>query len=132
MNCFQELKELLKNAWCPYSGFQVASIAIMSDGKKFIGVNVESSAFPTTMCAERNAIYNAIANGYRAGSLTQIHILAKRIKGDYEIAYPCGACRQVIAEQSLNRAKIYIYNFQGKTLEYNIAQLLPEAFFLEA
>ncbi len=50
-----KLKELLKYAYCPWSHFQVAAIAISEEGKEYPGVNVENAAFPSGLCAERSA-----------------------------------------------------------------------------
>jgi len=130
MNRFPELDKLLENAWCPYSGFHVASVVVTTDGRTFPGVNVESAAFPTTICAERNAIQSAVAAGCLPGDIAEVHILARGPDGHYAEAYPCGACRQVIAEQSLNRAKVYVYDAEGDYSGHAIAELLPHAFFL--
>ena len=62
-----KLKELLKNSYSPYSKFRVSSIVIMKDGTEFGGVNVENASYGATICAERNAILQAIAHGYKKG-----------------------------------------------------------------
>lgn len=130
MNRFSELSELLENAWCPYSGFQVASVAVTRDGRSFPGVNVESAAYPTTMCAERGAIFAAVADGCRPGEIVEVHILARDSAGKFVSATPCGACRQVIAEQSLNGAEVFVYDASGKFERYRISELLPKVFAL--
>jgi len=129
MYCFSELEELLDNASAPYSGFQVASIIVSRSGEHFKGVNVESVAYPTTMCAERTAIFSAVANGVRSGEITEVHILARNREDDLIAAFPCGACRQVIAEQSDNQAKVYVYSSETEVSEHTIDVLLPHAFF---
>ena len=60
----ESLKRLLKNSYSPYSGFKVAAICLMKDGKSFGGVNVENASYGATICDERVAINNAIASGY--------------------------------------------------------------------
>ncbi len=128
MDYFKELQTLLENASAPYSGFQVASVVISKNGERFQGVNVESVAYPTTMCAERTAIFSAVAEGMKSGELAEVHILARNAEGNFVSAFPCGSCRQVIAEQSLNEAKVYVYD--GEKVEaHKIASLLPHAFF---
>ncbi len=129
MNRFDELVKLLKNCYAPYSGFHVASIVVTNDGREFKGVNVESVAYPTTMCAERNAVFSAVSAGMKAGELEEVHILARNAQSRFVEAYPCGACRQVIAEQSENRADIYVYTSNGSVKRYTISELLPYAFF---
>ena len=61
----EQLINLLKNSYSPYSNFRVASIAVMKDGKQFKGVNVENASYGACICAERSAIVSAISNGYK-------------------------------------------------------------------
>lgn len=61
----ERLKELLNNAYAPYSGFCVASILKMKDGKEIMGVNVENASYGASICSERNAITTAITMGYK-------------------------------------------------------------------
>jgi cytidine deaminase len=131
MSRFEELSALLENAWCPYSGFQVAAIVVTEEGRAFRGVNVESAAYPTTICAERNAIQTAVTEGCRPGAIVEVHLLARNREGEYQSVYPCGACRQVIAEQSLLRAEVFVYDGEGGIRRHGIGELLPHAFFLE-
>lgn len=127
---FEKLKKLLKNSYAPYSAFKVAAIIKTKDGKEYIGVNVESAAFSNTICAERNAIFNAISNGVKWGNIIEIHLLAfsEKKKDQEEFATPCGSCRQVISESSNNEALIYIYNLKGKIKKTTIKKLLPDNF----
>jgi cytidine deaminase len=60
---FEKLQKLLKNSYSPYSNFKVAAIIKTKNGKEYKGVNIESAAFSNTICAERNAIFNAITEG---------------------------------------------------------------------
>jgi len=129
MNYFKALEKLLDCSSAPYSGFNVASIVVTEDGNIFKGVNVESAAYPTTICAERNAIFSAIAQGIRTGEIKEVHILARNAKKDLVAAFPCGGCRQVIAEQSLNKATVYIYSSKDDVTARSISELLPDAFF---
>ena len=129
MDYFSTLETLLDASSAPYSGFNVASIVISISGEHFKGVNVESVAYPTTMCAERNAIFSAITNGVQRGEIAEVHILARNAEKQFVAAFPCGACRQVIAEQSDNQAKVYVYGSKDKVSEHRISDLLPEAFF---
>lgn len=110
MNCFSELQALLENAYVPCSGFHVASIVVTVTGKRYRGVNVESVAYPTTICAERNAIFSAVTEGVRPGEIKEVHILARNESGSFVPAFPCGSCRQVISEQSLGKEKVFVYH----------------------
>jgi len=126
---FSNLEILLDKASAPYSGFSVASIVVTKEGAVFKGVNVESVAYPTTICAERNAMFSAVTNGVKRGDITEVHILARNIEKKLVAAFPCGSCRQVIAEQSNNEAKVYVYTSPTEVSEHSIAELLPHAFF---
>lgn len=129
MHYFHELETLLENASAPYSGFCVASIVVSKNAKVFQGVNVESVAYPTTICAERTAIFSAIAQGIKSGDIVEVHILARNSNKDFIEAFPCGSCRQVIAEQSANKANVYVYASDIKISKHSISSLLPNAFF---
>lgn len=125
---YQELIELLEQSYAPYSKFNVAAIIECKNGDIFKGVNVESAAYPTTICAERNAIHTAVTNGSKKGNVKAVYILARNDTGGLIRAFPCGSCRQVIAEQSNNGATVYCYNENGDVAEHTIAELLPHAF----
>jgi len=129
MNYFDELLELLDNAYAAYSNFRVASIVVTKDGQIFKGVNVESAAYSTTICAERNAIFSAVSTGVKPGDIAEVHILARNSENRLFPAYPCGSCRQIIAEQSLNEAVVYVYRSKSDVSQHTIAELLPHAFF---
>lgn len=130
-NYFSELEKLLDNSSAPYSGFSVASIVVCKDGREFKGVNVESAAYPTTICAERNAIFTAVAEGITKGDIESVHIAARNAEGLLVTAHPCGSCRQVIAEQSMNDCVVYSYQSAQDYTENTIATLLPFAFLGE-
>ena len=87
----EKLLELHKNSYSPYFKFPVSAIVVTDDGKEFEGVNVEN-ANGTSICAERNAIANAVAHGYRKGQFKEINIMVS----SGEIGTPCFACRQVM------------------------------------
>jgi cytidine deaminase len=129
MNRFDMLEALLERSFAPYSGFHVASVVVTKSGEIFKGVNVESVAYPTTICAERNAIFSAVTAGVKAGEIAEVHILARDAQKRLTEAFPCGSCRQVIAEQSLNGADVFVYRSRTEVSRHTIASLLPHAFF---
>jgi cytidine deaminase len=99
--------EVRKHAYVPYSKYRVGAALRTKSRRIFTGVNVESAAYPTTMCAERVAVYKAVSEG--GGS-------------------PCGGCRQVLAEFGLEII-VLIANGAGDLIkEMTVAELLPEAF----
>lgn len=131
MNYFNDLSQLLNPASAPYSHFNVASIVVDAQGKAYSGVNVESAAYPTTICAERNAIFSAVTQRVAKGDIKEVHILARNEANELVKAFPCGSCRQIIAEQSNHQAKVFIYASASDITEHSIEFLLPFAFLGE-
>ena len=108
------------NAQAKYSKFYVGCAILSNDDKVFLGCNIESAAYPSTMCAERVAIYSAIAQGVT--SFKAIAIVSKLS------AKPCGPCRQIIHEY-LGDIPIYVSNGQDQDYEtHSIKDLLPYPF----
>jgi len=108
------------NAQAKYSKFYVGCAILSNDGKVFLGCNIESAAYPSTMCAERVAIYSAIAQGVT--NFKAIAIVSRLS------AKPCGPCRQIIYEY-LGDIPIYVSNGQDKDYEtHSIKDLLPYPF----
>lgn len=106
------------NAHAPYSQFQVGAAVETSDGKIFSGCNVENLSFGLTICAERAAIFSAVAAGHR--DFARIVVVADT---DQPIS-PCGACRQVMAEFSI--PEVILAN-RHQQLRFALEELLPRA-----
>ena len=111
-------------SYSPYSRFAVGAALLCKDGKVFKGANVENSSYPLCMCAERNALYSAMMNGYKKEDFLALAIIADTD----EACSPCGACRQVISELFPRDGKIYLANLKGACKETDIDELLPFAF----
>lgn len=90
----QEAISALQHAYAPYSKFAVAACVETNDHQFICGINVENASYGLTMCAERNALCSAYAQGYRKDDILAIAIVSKC---DHLIM-PCGACRQVMME----------------------------------
>jgi len=117
--------KVMRNAHAPYSNFHVGAAILLTDGKIFSGCNVENASYGMTNCAERTAIFSAVA---QLGP--KIEIRAVTVTNDHGVACsPCGACRQVIYEFGPD-ATIF---FQGKhgPRQAHITELLPEGFRLQ-
>jgi cytidine deaminase len=110
-----------RNAYAPYSEFAVGAAVLAGSGKVYVGANVENASYGLTTCAERVAIFSAIAAGE-----TEIRRVAVVADTPHPIS-PCGACRQVIREFG-PRATIVAENRAGDRHEWTISELLPEAF----
>lgn len=112
-----------ESAYAPYSRFNVGAAVRAADGRTYTGCNVENASFGLTVCAERVAIFAAIAAGAR-------EIVELAVVTDVpEPAAPCGACRQVLAEFSAG-AEIALGNLDGKVVVTRLGDLLPMAFRL--
>ena len=108
-------EEARQLSYSPYSHFAVGAALLCSDGSVYSGANVENSSYPLCMCAERNAIYNAMMHGK-----TSEDFLALAVVADTEgPCSPCGACRQVISELFPPKAPIYLSNLNGDLKETN-------------
>jgi cytidine deaminase len=118
-------RETARHAYCPYSHFHVGA-AIVAGEQVFVGVNIESTSYGLTLCAERSAISAAITA--QAGPITQIAIACIDAPQHAPLheRMPCGACRQWIADLAPN-ATIYI---DGTERDFQVSDLLPFAFTL--
>ena len=120
----ESLKRLLKNSYSPYSGFKVASICLMKDGKSFGGVNVENASYGATICVERVAICTAIASGYKKGDFSKLYVMCDSPK----ISSSCFLCRQTISEFFSRDAEIILYSNDGEKETYTVEDLCPYPF----
>lgn len=115
-------RQVREKAYAPYSNFQVGAALECGDGKIFTGCNVENSSYGLSMCAERNAIFKAISEGYR--DFRRIAVIADA----HSPVRPCGACRQVISDLFQKDAEVIMANLQGVVETTTISQLLPSPF----
>jgi cytidine deaminase len=118
-------KQVMKNAHAPYSKFRVGAAILLSNGEIFSGCNVENASYGMTNCAERTAIFSAVA---QLGPKIEIH--AVTVVNDQGVpCSPCGACRQVIYEFGPD-ATIFFQGAHGLK-QAHITELLPEGFRLQ-
>ncbi len=113
-------------AHCPYSHFHVGAALRATDGRIFTGCNVENASYGLTICAERNAVFQAVAQNIK--SFTAIAIVAD----GKAIPYPCGACRQVLVEFCPPTLPVYIASREQPTTyqTLTLGELLPHTFQL--
>ena len=110
------------HAYCPYSGFAVGAAVRSADGRVFAGCNVENASYGLAICAERNAIFHAVAAGAR-------DIIAVAVYTPTPAhTTPCGACRQVLLEFAANAEVLCGSN--GSEGRFTVASLLPHGFTL--
>ena len=120
----REARRAENNAYAPYSGFKVGAALLCGDNSIYRGCNVENASYGATVCAVRNALFAAVADGKR-----DFKALAVVCSGE-DFAYPCGICRQVISELS-GGARIILENSRNEIKEYDIEELLPDSFYLQ-
>ncbi len=117
-------EEARQLSYSPYSHFAVGAAILCSDGSVYSGANIENSSYPLCMCAERNAVYNAMMHGKSSEDFLALAVVADT----EEPVSPCGACRQVLSELFPPHAPIYLANLKGDVKETDAEELLPFAF----
>ncbi len=113
-------KDVRKWAYAPYSKYKVGAALLTESGKVYEGVNVENAAFPVTNCAERTAVFSAVANGE-----TRFQAIAVVTENG---GAPCGSCRQVLAEFGTDILVIVADEHENIVIEKKLIELLPGAF----
>jgi cytidine deaminase len=115
----------MKKAYAPYSKFHVGAAVLTKDGQVFSGCNVENASYGMTNCAERTAIFSAVA---QLGP--KLEVTAVAVANDHGVpCSPCGACRQVIYEFGPD-AIVFFQGAEGEK-QAHITELLPEGFRLK-
>lgn len=123
----EEAFKASENAYAPYSHFKVGACLLLKNGQMIHGCNIENAAYGSTMCAERNAIFQAYCLGYR-----QDDIEALSIVGDCDpLISPCGACRQVLSELMNPKTPIILASKERYEVT-NMQELLPRMFIGES
>ena len=114
-------REACKNAYAPYSHYPVGAAALFDSGKIYAGCNMENASFGLTVCAERNAIGQGIAQGERHLKAIAIAVPERMYPA------PCGACRQVIREFA-GDCQIILLNNEDTPVITSLQRMLPDAF----
>ncbi len=124
----REAFEARKNAYTPYSKFNVGAALLTKDGRVYRGCNIENSSYGATNCAERTAFFKAVSEGER--SFAAIAIVGGYNDGSkIGYAFPCGICRQVMREFTDPTAfKVIVAASEDEYKEYTLEELLPESF----
>ena len=114
-------------AYAPYSRFTVGAALLTADGSIYTGCNIENASYSATVCAERTAIFTAIADGKREFVALAISGAPAESKG--QLCLPCGVCRQVLAEFCTADFPVIVGTSDDMTV-YTLGQLLPCGFQL--
>jgi len=119
-------RQAREQAYAPYSRFLVGAALLTRDGRHFLGCNVENASYGLCNCAERTALFGAIAAGCKPGDFVRLAVI-----GDTEGPIsPCGACRQVMDELCDQSMPVLLANLHGKLQETTVKELLPGSFRL--
>ena len=119
-------EEVRKNAYVPYSEFKVGAALLTKSGKVYTGCNVECASIGATNCAEGTAIFKAISEGDREFEAIAI---ASSNSEKNEPTYPCGICRQVIAEFVIDeKIPVIIIKNKNDYIVKTFEEILPGVF----
>jgi len=118
--------EAKNRAYAPYSGFNVGAALLCADGNVYIGCNIESAAYPATICAERTALVKAVSEGVRK-------IRAVAVAGSFpgkegNFCYPCGVCRQMLHEFVTDDCELIVAKTADDYRVHPWAEILPYGF----
>jgi cytidine deaminase len=122
----EEARKARESAYSPYSNFKVGAALLDRKGIIHRGCNIENAAYGPTNCAERTALFRAIADGVKPGEFTAIAVIGDTDKP----ITPCGVCRQVMAELCPPDMPVIMANTAGQVNRMTVADLLPGAFTL--
>jgi cytidine deaminase len=117
----KKAREAYEKAYAPYSNFKVGAALLGKSGNIHTGCNVENASLGLTICAERNAVFQAVCSGEKEFSAVAIFTDAD------QPTPPCGACRQVLAEFS-DDLLVIMETAQGKRETHTLRELLPHRF----
>ena len=119
--------EAREHAYVPYSHYAVGAALLSADGQVIQGCNIENASYGATNCAERTAVFQAVAQGLRKFRAIAISGgMEGRQPEDY--AYPCGICRQVLQEFAEENFKVIVAKNVEDFQEYDLKELLPLGF----
>jgi cytidine deaminase len=114
------------NSYSPYSGFRVGAVVVADDGRIYTGANIENAAYPSSNCGEATAIHTAVADGVRKIDTLAVACIDA---ADVEGSYPCGRCRQIMAEFGVET--VIVTGGEGSEIrEHTLDELLPNRFTL--
>lgn len=123
MNLARQARE---RAYAPYSRFLVGAALVTRDGRHFSGCNVENASYGLCNCAERTALFSAVAAGCQPGDFAALAVIGDTA-GPIS---PCGACRQVMSELCDETMPVWLGNLTGALQETTVQALLPGSFRL--
>jgi len=116
-------KQAMENAYAPYSHFKVGAAAVGKSGRIFTGCNIENASYGATNCAERTAMFKGVSEGERKFEKIAI------VSTSQDLTFPCGICRQVMAE-FMRGGMVILEDKEGGIKEFTVDELMPKTFVL--
>lgn len=123
---FNLAKEAMKNSYAPYSSYNVGAVLLTKGGKTYKGCNVENASYSATCCAERTALFSAVASGEK--DFSKVMVVGGKNCEITDYAMPCGICRQALAEFCDSDFKVYVGKSEDDIKEFTLGELLPCSF----
>ncbi len=119
-------KDAMKNSYAPYSNYNVGAVLLAKNGNLYKGCNIENASYSLTNCAERTALFSAIASGEK--DFEAICLVGGKNSEITDYAMPCGACRQALVEFCDADFKVFVGVSEDNIKEYKLCDLLPYSF----
>ena len=123
---FNKAIEAMQSSYAPYSGYNVGAALLCKNGNVYKGCNIENASYSATNCAERTALFSAVANSER--DFEAICIVGGKSGEITDYAFPCGVCRQALSEFCGEDFKVYIGKNEDDIKEFTLGELLPCSF----
>lgn len=123
LQLIEKAREVLSNAYCPYSDYRVGAAVLTEKGNIYTGCNVENSSYGASNCAERTAVFKAVSEGERSFSA-----IAVFTDEGNDPPFPCGICRQVLTEFCSPDMPVIIYDGEKSVYNFTLEELIPFSF----
>lgn len=123
LQLIEKAREVLSNAYCPYSDYRVGAAVLTEKGNTYTGCNVENSSYGASNCAERTAVFKAVSEGERSFSA-----IAVFTDEGNDPPFPCGICRQVLTEFCSPDMPVIIYDGEKSVYNFTLEELIPFSF----
>ena len=120
--------DAMRRAYAPYSHFTDGAALLGKNGKIYLGCNVENAAYSPTCCAERNAVFSAVADGCK--KFDAIAVVGGQDGNVTDFCPPCGVCRQVLSEFCGPEFTVILAKSFSERKIFRLKELLPESFKL--
>lgn len=123
LQLIEKAREVLSNAYCPYSDYRVGAAVLTEKGNIYTGCNVENSSYGASNCAERTAVFKAVSEGEKSFSA-----IAVFTDEGNDPPFPCGICRQVLTEFCSPDMPVIIYDGEKSVYNFTLEELIPFSF----